>query len=98
MTSLIVTVEANPDKLDDYVRFLTEVAEASRTHEPGCRRFEVARLCDRPNVFTLAELYDDSAALDAHRLTPHFLLFKKRIEEGQLVLNKTASLGEVISG
>lgn len=98
MISLIVTVEANPDKLDDYVRFLTEVAEASRRDEPGCRRFEVARLSDRPNVFTLAELYDDSAALAAHRLTPHFLLFKKRIGEGQLVLNKTASLGEVISG
>jgi autoinducer 2-degrading protein len=97
MTSLIVTLEADPDKLDDFTRYLTEAAEAARTQEPGCRRFEVARLTDRPNVFTLAELYDDDAALIAHRLTPHFLLFKKRIEEGQLVLGKTSSLGEVIS-
>lgn len=49
-------------------------------------------------VFTLAELYDDYAALEAHRLTPHFLLFKKRAEEGNLIVSKTSALGEVISG
>lgn len=98
MISLIVTIEAAPETVGQFTTFLTAAAEASRTTEPGCRRFEVTRLDGQPNVFTLAELYDDRAALEAHRLTPHFLLFKKQVEEGNLVLNKTSLLGEVISG
>jgi autoinducer 2-degrading protein len=97
MTSLIVTIEVNPDRVEDFLRFLTEAAEDARTREPGCRRFEVARLTDRPNVFTLAELYDDLAALEAHRQTPHFQLFAQRAKEHDLIISKTSALGEVVS-
>ncbi|MDB6136059.1 MAG: antibiotic biosynthesis monooxygenase [Verrucomicrobiales bacterium] len=97
MTSLIVTVEVNPDRVEDFLRFMTEAAEDARTKEPGCRRFEVARLTDRPNVFTLAELYDNFAALEAHRQTPHFQLFAQRAKEHDLIVNKTSALGEVVS-
>ncbi len=98
MTSLIVTIEAAPDRVDQFIQYITEAAHDARTKEPGCRRFEVTRLTDQPNVFTLAELYDDMASLEAHRLTPHFLLFKKRAGEENLVVSKTSALGEVISG
>ena len=98
MTSLIVTIEAAPDRVDSFIEYITEAAHDARTKEPGCRRFEVTRLTETPNVFTLAELYDDFAALEAHRLTPHFLLFKKRAEDEKLILSKTSALGEVISG
>lgn len=98
MTSLIVTIETAPGKADAFMRYISEAASDARTKEPGCRRFEVTRLTDQPNVFTLAELYDDMAALEAHRLTPHFVLFKKRGEEEGLIASKTSSLGEVISG
>ncbi|MES2708357.1 MAG: putative quinol monooxygenase [Verrucomicrobiota bacterium] len=98
MTSLIVTIEANPDRVEDFLRFISEAARDARTKEPGCRRFEVTRLTDRPNVFTLAELYDDMAALEAHRLTPHFQLFAERAKEHNLVVSKTSALGEVVSG
>jgi autoinducer 2-degrading protein len=50
-----------------------------------------------PNVFTLAEFYDDVAAMDAHRLTPHFLLFQERVKEFDLIRNKReVVMGEVI--
>lgn len=98
MTSLIVTIEANPERVDDFLRFITEAATDARTKEPGCRRFEVVRLTDKPNVFTLAELYDDFAALEAHRLTPHFLLFAERAKAHNLIVSKTSALGEVVSG
>ena len=96
MTSLIVTFEVDPAKLDDFVRFLTEAAHDARTREPGCLRFEVTRLTDQPNVFILTELYENMAALETHRQTPHFLLFRKRLEEGNLFLSKTSALGEVV--
>lgn len=98
MTSLIVTIETPPDRVEAFTALITEAAVAARTLEPGCRRFEVSQLPDRPNVFTLAELYDDYAALAAHRLTPHFLKLKGLLEAGNLVVSKQSALGEVISG
>lgn len=98
MTSLIVTIETPPDRVDAFLLLITEAAAAARTLEPGCRRFEVSQLADRPNVFTLAELYDDYAALEAHRLTPHFLKLKQALEAGNFVLSKQSALGAVISG
>jgi autoinducer 2-degrading protein len=98
MTSLIVTIETPPDRVEEFTGYITEAAHDARTLEPGCRRFEVSQLTDRPNVFTLAELYDNYAALEAHRLTPHFLKLKQRLEAGNLVVSKQSALGEVISG
>lgn len=97
MISLLITVEIAPDRVEDFVRFITEEAEDARTKEPGCRGFRISRSFDNPNVFTLAEFYDDLAALEAHRQTPHFLLFKERAAGGMIV-SKTAVTGEVIDG
>jgi len=38
------------------------------------------------------------AALEAHRLTPHFILFQERVKEFDLVVGKSSVLGEVIQG
>ena len=97
MISLLVTLEAAPDRAADLLRYLTEEAHHARTNEPGCRRFEVAQLTDRPHCFTIAELYDDLEALEAHRLTPHFLLFKQRAQAENLIAHKTTALGHVVA-
>ena len=56
-----------------------------------------ARLCQygSSNDFPLTEAYDDMAALEAHRKTPHFLLFRERADGG-LILGKSSVCGEVI--
>lgn len=98
MISLLITVEVNPERVDDFVRFITEEAADAVANEPGCRQFTVSRSVEEAHVFTLAEFYDDMAALEAHRLTPHFILFQDRVQEFDLVVNKTRVLGEVIQG
>lgn len=95
MISLLVTVEIHPDRVDEFVRYITEEAADARTKEPGCRRFEISRSVDKPNLFTLTEAYDDLAALEAHRATPHFLLFRERADSG-LILSKQSVCGEII--
>jgi autoinducer 2-degrading protein len=95
MISLLVTVEVHPDRVDEFISYITEEAADARTKEPGCRRFEVSRSVDQANLFSLTEAYDDLAALEAHRLTPHFLLFRERASDG-LILSKQAVCGEVI--
>ena len=49
--------------------------------EPGCRAFVVNRSQDDGDRFVLYEQYDDEAAFEAHRGSPHF----KRYIEGQVV-------------
>ena len=84
MTSLVVYVEFEiaPDKVDDFFRIVCVNAAASARDEPGCQRFDVMRDQDpaRKNVVTLYEIYDDEAAFDAHRRTPHYKVFSDAIE------------------
>lgn len=49
--------------------------------EPGCRAFTVNRSQDDGDRFVLYEQYDDEAAFEAHRASPHF----RRYIEGQVV-------------
>lgn len=98
MISLIIRVEVTPGLEDKFAEYITEEAADSVKNEPGCRQFTVSRSMDEPNVFTLAEFYDDMAALEVHRLTPHFILFQERVKQYGLVANKTPVLGNVIQG
>ena len=97
MISLVIVVEVNPGKAELFREFLCEEAADAVADEPGCRDFFVSQDKTDPNVFTLAEFYDDEEALEDHRLTPHFLLFQKRAKEHDLIRNKREAVtGEVI--
>ena len=96
MISLIVTIETPPDKIADFLRVISPAAHAARTLEPGCLRFEVTQVQDRPHVFVLVELYADQAAVEAHRAAPHSLLLKQQLEEGKLVVSKSSVQGTLI--
>jgi quinol monooxygenase YgiN len=45
---------------------------AASVKEPGCRQFDVLFEASNPHHVLLYEVYDDAAALEAHRQTPHF--------------------------
>lgn len=97
MISLIIVVEVNPDKIDLFSKFLTEEAADAVAKEPGCRQFLVSQSAEESNVFTLAEFYDDAAALEAHRETPHFILFQERVREHDLIVRKKEAVqGNVV--
>jgi len=96
MISLVIIVEVVEGKADLFAEFITEEARDVLAHEPGCRSFVVSRSIEEAHTFTLAEVYDDLAALDAHRLTPHFLLFQERAKEHGLIAKKTPVLGDVV--
>jgi quinol monooxygenase YgiN len=53
---------------EEHIRGLIPATRA----EPGCRAYEVFRAVDTPNAYLFFEQYDDEAALDAHRASPHF--------------------------
>jgi quinol monooxygenase YgiN len=45
--------------------------------EPGCRMYLAHQSTSDPRKFFLYEQYDDQAALDAHRASPHFERYVK---------------------
>ncbi len=65
-----------PDVIDAFKARLTLHARTTLAAEPGCRRFDVHQSKDDPTVFFLHEIYADQAALDVHRVAPHYLQFR----------------------
>jgi len=70
--ALIVNLHVRPERLDQFLAAIEENAERSFTDEPGCRYFDVTQNTSDPHHFIFYELYDDEAAIEAHRKAPHF--------------------------
>ena len=85
MLIMNVYVTVKPDQLDAFKAAILTNAAASRT-EPGCIRFDVIQKKDDPYTFVLVEIYQNEAALDAHRQTPHFQQW--RASSGDLFTTK----------
>jgi (4S)-4-hydroxy-5-phosphonooxypentane-2,3-dione isomerase len=66
-----VDLDIVPAEREKYLAALTENGRASVT-EPGCRAFNVQVLASDPNHVFIYEVYDNEAALQAHRATDHF--------------------------
>jgi autoinducer 2-degrading protein len=60
---------------------LRRMAPLVKAGEPGCTLYHANRSSENPDLFLLYEHYTDQAALEAHRVTPHF----KEIIEGTIV-------------
>ena len=78
----VVTVEfrSAPEHTGDFLTALRENARASLEVEPGCQRFDVCRDPKDQSRFFLYEIYDDAAAFQAHKASPHYGTFSERIE------------------
>jgi autoinducer 2-degrading protein len=66
-----VDLDIVPAERENYLAALTENGKASVT-EPGCRVFNVQVLASDPNHVFIYEVYDNEAALQAHRASDHF--------------------------
>ena len=47
--------------------------------EPGCQQFDVLTVDAAPDAVVLYEVYDDEAAFDAHKRTPHYATFAEGV-------------------
>ena len=77
MIVLAVTWQAKAGheaEVSDLFRKLT----AESRKEPGCLMYQVHRHKDDPRRFFIYEQYNDDAALEAHRKTPHFLEYARK--------------------
>jgi quinol monooxygenase YgiN len=71
MICVAVTYVLKPEAEAQAVDLFGKLTAASRA-EPGCRFYQVHRSTTDPRRYFIYEMYDDQAALDAHRAAPHF--------------------------
>jgi quinol monooxygenase YgiN len=64
-----VTIKAGHD--DEVLAPLRKLQEETR-REPGCLNYFVQRSRENPRHYLIYEQYQDDAALETHRNTPHF--------------------------
>lgn len=71
LTVVAVDIDIVPGQIDNYMAAIKENGAAA-VKEPGCREFNISVSEKDPNHVLLFEVYDNAAALEAHRATDHF--------------------------
>ena len=66
-----VDLEITPAQLGKFLEALRENG-ASTIKEPGCRQYDILQLTSDPNQIHIYEVYENEAAVQAHRATDHF--------------------------
>ncbi len=66
-----VNLDIAPGQVDKFLALLKENGAAA-VKEPGCREFNITVAQNDPNHVFIFEVYDNAAALEAHRATDHF--------------------------
>lgn len=77
MLVLVVSLKVKPGRADDFIAAAQADGEGTTANEEGNFQFSVVRDQADPDRFFLFEVYQDEAALEAHRATPHFLRYRE---------------------
>jgi quinol monooxygenase YgiN len=77
MVVLAVTWVAKVGQEAEVAEVLAKLTAEARK-EPGCAMFQVHRHRTEPRRFFIYEQYQDDAALESHRNTPHFLQYARK--------------------
>jgi quinol monooxygenase YgiN len=73
-----VQIKIKPGHLEGFQAATLANARAS-VQEPGVARFDVVQQADDPTRFVLVEVYRDADANAAHKLTPHYAVWRDAV-------------------
>jgi quinol monooxygenase YgiN len=83
--TVLARLRAAPGKGDALAALLTEQAGVIRESEPGCLVYRPHRSTADPDLFIFYEMYEDDAAFDLHRKSPHLAAYRQRREREGLL-------------
>jgi len=72
----LVELVIDPSELPKFLELAKDNA-ATAIKEAGVREFNITQLASAPNHVIFYEVYDNEAALDAHRLSEHFKKYRE---------------------
>ena len=76
MLVMWVKARIKPDQRKRFLEAIEVDALGSEGDEPGCLRFNVLQDARDENVYYFYEVYKDQAALEAHRATLHYAVWR----------------------
>jgi quinol monooxygenase YgiN len=69
---IIATLKVQDGKGAELEAVFAELAPAVRANEPGNKLYMLCKSRDEANTYVVMELYDDQAAIEAHRNAAHY--------------------------
>ncbi|BCW90659.1 hypothetical protein sos41_38320 [Alphaproteobacteria bacterium SO-S41] len=78
---LIVRLTTKPGKGAEFEKAFAVQAEGVRKNEPGNKLYQLLKPADQEDTYVVMELYDDAAAIQAHRDAPHMVANRPIISE-----------------
>ena len=79
MFSIFVTINVDPDKVEEFKQASLGDAQGSVRDEPGCFRFDIHQDTEVASRFYLHEVYRDESAFEAHLEAPHFIKWRDAV-------------------
>ncbi len=76
MLAMWVKVRVKPEARERFLKAIEVDAIGSERDEPGCLCFNVLQDRQDENVYYFFEVYQDEAALEAHRAAPHYAVWR----------------------
>jgi quinol monooxygenase YgiN len=80
MLAIWVKARVKPEMRQRFLQAIEVDALGSERDEPGCHRFNVLQDEQDESVYYFYEVYRDQAALEAHRATPHYAVWREALE------------------
>lgn len=77
----IARIKVDPARLDKYKLALEEQMNTAIRTEPGVLAYTAVADKKDPSSITIFEIYADSAAYNAHILSPHFKKYKETVKD-----------------
>jgi len=88
-----VTFIAKPDGIKKMKELLSAMVKPSKA-EDGCLFYEIFQYINRPEKFMAVETWRDNKALDGHKASEHYKIYKSSYE--QYCLDKYSNELEVL--
>jgi quinol monooxygenase YgiN len=79
ITYVVTHVDVVPPRTNDAVPLLTQAAEAARK-ETGNARFEVLQQANRPNHFSVVEVWPNRKVFETRSMSPGVIQFRKDLQ------------------
>ena len=83
--TVVAKLRAAPGKGGALAALIVEQVATVRRTEPGCLEYTACRSTSDPELFLFYELYEDDAAFDVHRRSPHLAAYRERREAEGLI-------------
>ncbi|CAI8780817.1 MULTISPECIES: (4S)-4-hydroxy-5-phosphonooxypentane-2,3-dione isomerase [Kosakonia] len=80
MNVTLVEINIKPDRVEEFLAVFRANHEGA-IREPGNLRFDVLQDPKVKTRFFIYEAYQDDAAVQAHKATPHYLACVEKLEE-----------------